>query len=112
MVFSLVIQLHFIRKNHVLIEFVAFFGKPSIFLSEFSLISKINQIPILPSEFRTLHGTFSVEVDGSVWIRWVHERQMSGDAAWANSESFRTQVIDRVLRCSQRNVRCVERLFS
>uniref|UniRef100_A0A1I7XTF0 TOG domain-containing protein n=1 Tax=Heterorhabditis bacteriophora TaxID=37862 RepID=A0A1I7XTF0_HETBA len=44
-----------------------------------------------------------VEVDGSVWLRWMHGQTDS--TRWENSETFRETTISRVLRCEQRNVR-------
>uniref|UniRef100_A0A1I7UWW7 TOG domain-containing protein n=1 Tax=Caenorhabditis tropicalis TaxID=1561998 RepID=A0A1I7UWW7_9PELO len=44
-----------------------------------------------------------VEVDGSVWLRWVHEHRES--KTWQASEVFRETAIGRVLQCSDRGVR-------
>ncbi|KAL6728600.1 hypothetical protein Aduo_010358 [Ancylostoma duodenale] len=44
-----------------------------------------------------------VEVDGSVWLRWVHTQADSD--RWKGSEVFRATAIDRVLRCPDRSVR-------
>lgn len=44
-----------------------------------------------------------VEVDGSVWLRWVHEHRES--KTWQASEIFRETAIQRVLQCKCRGVR-------
>ncbi|UMM21336.1 hypothetical protein L5515_003059 [Caenorhabditis briggsae] len=44
-----------------------------------------------------------VEVDGSVWLRWVHEHRES--KTWQASELFRETAIQRVLQCKDRGVR-------
>ncbi|EFP03510.1 hypothetical protein CRE_14360 [Caenorhabditis remanei] len=44
-----------------------------------------------------------VEVDGSVWLRWVHEHRES--KTWQASEVFRENAIQRVLQCKNRGVR-------
>ncbi|CAL2035321.1 unnamed protein product [Caenorhabditis brenneri] len=44
-----------------------------------------------------------VEVDGSVWLRWVHEHRES--KTWQASEVFRETAIQRVLQCPTRGVR-------
>uniref|UniRef100_A0A8R1HWX1 TOG domain-containing protein n=1 Tax=Caenorhabditis japonica TaxID=281687 RepID=A0A8R1HWX1_CAEJA len=44
-----------------------------------------------------------VEVDGSVWLRWVHEHRES--KTWQASEVFRENAIQRVLNCEHRSVR-------
>lgn len=44
-----------------------------------------------------------VEVDGSVWLRWVHEHRES--KTWQASEVFRETAIQRVLQCKNRSVR-------
>ncbi|CAD6185730.1 unnamed protein product [Caenorhabditis auriculariae] len=44
-----------------------------------------------------------VEVDGSVWLRWMHSHREA--KTWEDSESFRESAIMRVLRCRERPVR-------
>lgn len=44
-----------------------------------------------------------VEVDGSVWLRWVHEHRES--KTWQASEVFRETAIQNVLQCKDRGVR-------
>ncbi|CAB3402031.1 unnamed protein product [Caenorhabditis bovis] len=44
-----------------------------------------------------------VEVDGSVWLRWVHEHRES--KTWQASQNFRETAIMRVLKCENRDVR-------
>ncbi|CAI2349719.1 unnamed protein product [Caenorhabditis sp. 36 PRJEB53466] len=44
-----------------------------------------------------------VEVDGSVWLRWVHEHRES--KTWQASEQFRETAIQRVLGCEHRGIR-------
>ncbi|CAJ0577070.1 unnamed protein product, partial [Mesorhabditis spiculigera] len=47
-----------------------------------------------------------VEVDGSVWLRWIHSLQQKGENRdWMKSDAFRTQVVEKVLKCTHRNVR-------
>ncbi|KAK6741484.1 hypothetical protein RB195_009377 [Necator americanus] len=44
-----------------------------------------------------------VEVDGSVWLRWMHTQADSD--RWIGGEVFRETAIERVLKCSDRCVR-------
>ncbi|CAI5445400.1 unnamed protein product [Caenorhabditis angaria] len=44
-----------------------------------------------------------VEVDGSVWLRWIHEHRES--KTWQANEKFRETAIQRVLQCEHRQVR-------
>ncbi|VDM67681.1 unnamed protein product [Strongylus vulgaris] len=51
----------------------------------------------------TIIDAILVEVDGSVWLRWVHSQADSNH--WKESEMFRKTAIDRVLQCPDRKVR-------
>ncbi|CAJ0934035.1 unnamed protein product, partial [Mesorhabditis belari] len=44
-----------------------------------------------------------LEVDGSVWLRWIHSQQQKSE--WMRSDAFKDEIVTKVLKCVNRKVR-------